>query len=245
MKKLQFKNISKKYPYIKEFLFEDVSFEAETGKWVGIVAEKQSGKSTLIKMLAELTMPTEGQILLDGNDFYSICPQNRGIGIIFDDFALMPRKSVLKNIAFPLKVRKIKDWHNIAIKMAKIFDIDDLSVKAKNLDADKKLRVSLARLMSRQDLQFVIFDDIFRQTDLKRGMEYADRFLCGREVGVLQTATDINHLYRCDKVYVLADEKIVYEGTFEQAKQFVETSNCFDKFGINDEIEKIIGDKQV
>ena len=241
MNKLEFKNVSKKYPYIKQFLFSDVSFGVQVGQRVGIVAEKQCGKSSVVKMLADITKPTQGQILLDGKDIYTVLPQDRGIGIIFDDFALIKGKSVVKNVAFPLKVRKVPNHQQIALRQVQKFGLDQVAkTKAKKLSPLQKLQTALARLDSRDDICLVVFDDPFAHVSKDDAQKYVDLFLTGRNLAILQTASDVDHLCDCDVVYVVADGTVSFCGTFAQAKEYISTTNCFDKFGINEDIQKVL-----
>ena len=238
---LEFKNVSKKYPYVKQDLLFDVSFCVKKGQRVGIVAEKQCGKSSLIKMIAQLTKPTTGQILLDGRDIENLNLQNEKVGIIFDDFALIKGKSVLENVEFPLKARKQQNAKQIVAEQVEKFDLQDVSkTKAKNLDNLQKLKTALARLDSRKDLALVVFDDIFANIPRQDAIKYIDLFLQNRQTSILQTASDVDHLCDCDVVYVVAEGTLAFVGNFEQAKQYIEKTQCFDKFGINEQIEKIL-----
>ena len=238
---LKFEKVSKQYPYVKDFLFFDVSFCVNKGQRVGLLAEKQCGKSSMVKIIAQLTKQTEGKVFINGKNNEEISLQNEGVGIIFDDFALIRGKSVAKNIVFPLKARKIKDAKQIALQQAQKFDLFDIKdTKIKKLDSLQKFKTALARLDSRKDLQLVVFDDIFANIQREQAIKYIDLFLRDRQVGILQTSSEIDHLCDCDVIYIVADGTVVFNGGFEDAKQYLQQSKCFDKFGINDDIKRIL-----
>ncbi len=238
---LKFNNVSKQYPYVKDFLFKDLSFCVSKGQRVGIVAEKQCGKSSVVKIIAQLTKPTEGQVLLNGNDLFSVPFEQRGIGIVFDDFALINGKSVAKNIAFPLKVREEQNIKQIVLQQTKKFGLEKVEkTKAKKLSPLQKLQTALARLDSRKDLELVVLDDIFARVDKQSATHFLNLFLQDRNVGILQTSTEVDHLCECDVVYVVADGTIAFCGSFAEAKNYIDKTKCFDKFGINEDIKKIL-----
>ena len=238
---LKFEKVSKQYPYVKDFLFFDVSFSVSKGQRVGLLAEKQCGKSSMVKIIAQLTKQTDGNVFINGKNNDEISLQNEGVGIIFDDFALIKGKSVAKNIAFPLKARKQKDAKQIALQQVDKFELDEIKdVKAKKLDNLQKFKTALARLDSRKDLQLVVFDDIFANIPREQAIKYIDLFLQDRNVGILQTSSEVDHLCDCDVIYIVADGTVVFNGSFEDAKQYLQQSKCFDKFGINDDIKRIL-----
>ncbi|MBE5748548.1 MAG: ATP-binding cassette domain-containing protein [Clostridiales bacterium] len=240
---LTFDNVSKKYPYVKEFLFKNLSFSVSKGQRVGIVAEKQCGKSSVVKIIAQLTKQTEGQVLLDGKDLFSVPVNKRGIGIVFDDFALMPGKTVEKNVAFPLKVRKEQNIEQKTSMQIEKFGLQSVAkTKTKKLLPVEKLATALARLDSRTDIELVVFDDLFAKVDRQQALPLINLFLNDREVGILQTSSEIDHLTECDVVHVVADGTIAFTGSFDEAKNYIERTKCFDKFGINEDIKKVLQD---
>ena len=240
---LTFDNVSKKYPYVKEFLFKNLSFSVSKGQRVGIVAEKQCGKSSVVKIIAQLTKQTEGQVLLDGKDLFSVPVNKRGIGIVFDDFALMPGKTVEKNISFPLKVRKEQNIEKKMLLQIEKFGLQSVAkTKTKKLLPVEKLATALARLDSRTDIELVVFDDLFAKVDRQQALPLINLFLNDREVGILQTSSEIDHLTECDVVHVVADGTIAFTGSFDEAKNYIERTKCFDKFGINEDIKKVLQD---
>ena len=238
---LKFEKVGKQYPYVKNPLFFDVSFSVDKGQKIGLLAEKQCGKSSITKIIAQLTEQTSGKVFVNGKDLSTISLQNEGVGVIFDDFALIKGKSVLKNIEFPLKARNQKDSKQIAVAQAQKFGLTEVKdVKAKKLSSLQKLKTALARLDSRKDLNLVVFDDIFANTDKQQAIEYIDLFLKDRQLAILQTASEVDDLCDCDLIYIIADGTVAFCGDFEQSKNYLNETKCFDKFGINDDIKKVL-----
>ena len=101
---VEMKNIYKKYG---DFLASDnVSFGVEKGKLVALLGPSGSGKTTLLRMIAGLETPNSGDIYIDGKRVNDIPASKRGIGFVFQNYALFPHLSVRDNITFGMKVRK-------------------------------------------------------------------------------------------------------------------------------------------
>jgi len=87
-------------------IFENIDFSADEGEFVTLLGPSGCGKSTLLRCLAGLTPVDSGQILLQGVDLVPMSPQQRGIGMVFQSYALFPNMSVNDNVAFGLKMQK-------------------------------------------------------------------------------------------------------------------------------------------
>ena len=86
---------------------DDVSLNIEQGEFLTLLGPSGSGKTTTLNMIAGFEIPTSGEILLEGEDITVVAPNQRGIGMVFQNYALFPHMTVFENIAFPLKMRKI------------------------------------------------------------------------------------------------------------------------------------------
>ncbi len=105
---IEFRNISKHYPGDSAAL-ERITLTIEDGEFVSIVGQSGTGKTTLVKLLIAEERPSEGRILVGGWDITGIKPREvpvlrRQIGVVFQDFKLLPRKTVFENVAFALEV---------------------------------------------------------------------------------------------------------------------------------------------
>ena len=150
---LTFENISKKYA--NKIALEDISFHIGEGEFVFLVGHSGAGKSTIIKLLIKEENATEGNIYFAGYDIEKLHKKalpllRRQIGVVFQDFKLLPRKTAFENVAFSMEVA---DFSNREIKKSTdyILDIVGLSSKSKlfphQLSGGEKQRVAIARAM--------------------------------------------------------------------------------------------------
>ena len=86
-------------------IFSDIHCEIEKGEFVTLLGPSGCGKSTLLRCIAGLTEVDGGQILLDGQDLVPLSPQKRGIGMVFQSYALFPNMTVQQNVAFGLRMQ--------------------------------------------------------------------------------------------------------------------------------------------
>ena len=89
-------------------VFENIDCRIERGEFVTLLGPSGCGKSTLLRCIAGLTPVDSGQILLDGQDIVPLSPQKRGIGMVFQSYALFPNMTVEQNVAFGLRMQKVK-----------------------------------------------------------------------------------------------------------------------------------------
>ncbi len=87
---------------------DDVSFEVWPGEFVTLLGQSGSGKSTLLRIIAGLTAPSEGQVFIDGANVSGTPTQRRGVGFVFQNYALFPHLTVFENIAYPLRIRAMQ-----------------------------------------------------------------------------------------------------------------------------------------
>ena len=103
---VKFDKVDKSYDG-KVLVVKDLQLDIAEGEFITMLGPSGSGKTTCLMMLAGFETPTNGEILLDGNIISNIPPHKRGIGMVFQNYALFPHMSVAENLAFPLEVRKI------------------------------------------------------------------------------------------------------------------------------------------
>jgi spermidine/putrescine ABC transporter ATP-binding subunit len=87
---------------------DDVSLEVQHGEFVTLLGQSGSGKSTLLRIIAGLTTPSAGQVFINGADVSNVPTQRRGVGFVFQNYALFPHLTVFENIAYPLRIRGLK-----------------------------------------------------------------------------------------------------------------------------------------
>ena len=136
---INIKNVTKFYPKSETPALRNVQFRVQPGEFVSIVGQSGSGKTTLVKLLIAEERPTKGQILLGDWDVGEIKASEvphlrRQIGVIFQDFKLLPQKTVYENVAFALEAcgaptRQIKA---VVPQLLKIVNLDDKAERYPN-----------------------------------------------------------------------------------------------------------------
>ncbi len=101
---VEFRGVSKSYDG-RTLVVEDLDLSIRTGEFVTLLGPSGSGKTTILMMLAGFQAPTAGEILLDGRPIHNLPARKRGIGMVFQNYALFPHMTVGANLAFPLEVR--------------------------------------------------------------------------------------------------------------------------------------------
>jgi len=103
---VKFDKVDKSYDG-KVLVVKDLNLDISEGEFITMLGPSGSGKTTCLMMLAGFETPTNGEIYLDSNPISNIPPHKRGIGMVFQNYALFPHMTVYENLAFPLKVRKV------------------------------------------------------------------------------------------------------------------------------------------
>lgn len=142
------KNLTKRFG--DNTVFEDIQFTIEQGEFITLLGPSGCGKSTLLRNLAGLNPVDGGMISVNGEDITYQVPQERGIGMVFQSYALFPNMTVEGNIAFGLKMKKLSA-DDIQREVTKVIDLVDLKGKEKQyphqLSGGQRQRVALARAL--------------------------------------------------------------------------------------------------
>ncbi|MGL5439397.1 MAG: cell division ATP-binding protein FtsE [Filifactoraceae bacterium] len=150
---VKFENVSKMYSNSNRYALDNVSLNIEQGEFVFLVGNSGAGKSTFIKMLLIEEVPTYGNVYIDGEDLSKIYKRNvpklrRKIGVVFQDFRLLPNKTVYENIAFAMEIIG-KRGREIRRRVPIVLALVGLSDKAKSypsqLSGGEMQRVGIAR----------------------------------------------------------------------------------------------------
>ena len=151
----------------------DVSFDVKQGEIFCVMGLSGSGKSTLVRHINRLLEPTSGKILINDQDVMTLDREslqelrNKKIGMVFQNFALMPHRSVVDNIAMPLEIRGISknDRLDVANKILDIVELQGWGNKfAHELSGGMQQRVGLARALA-ADPEFLLMDEPFSALD--------------------------------------------------------------------------------
>jgi len=128
-----------------------VSLRLESGGILSLLGPSGCGKTTLLRLVAGLEPPDQGRVLLDGKDITALSPHKRQIGMMFQEFALFPHKSVFENVAFGLHMQKISRPHikRRTEKMLALVGLTEFSGRnVSDLSGGERQRVALARSLA-------------------------------------------------------------------------------------------------
>ena len=158
--KIVLQNLTKRYPNRNKKIHEDVvavdhfNFEIPDGQLIGLLGPSGCGKSTTLNMICGLEKPTEGRIFFGEDDVTGLPPEKRGVGMVFQSYALYPHLTVRQNIRFPLENLKgeqklsRQEMDAKADEAARLVQIDTLmDRKPSELSGGQQQRVSIARAL--------------------------------------------------------------------------------------------------
>ncbi|MCB6615516.1 ABC transporter ATP-binding protein [Ruminococcus sp. 210702-SL.1.03] len=164
---IELKNINKTFGDFKAS--DNVSFGIEKGRLIGLLGPSGSGKTTILRMLAGLEKQDSGDILIDGKNVNDLPPSERGIGFVFQSYALFPFMTVYDNIAYGLKVQK-KDKAFIKARVAELLELVGLPDVGKRypsqLSGGQRQRIALARALAPSP-ELLLLDEPFAAIDAK------------------------------------------------------------------------------
>ena len=126
------------------------SLDVAKGEFLTLLGPSGSGKSTILNMIAGMASPSNGRVWIDGQDVTDVQPSKRGIGMVFQNYALMPHMTIFENIAFPLRIRRLPKAE-IRERVQRVLDTvhlpDVADRKPKELSGGQQQRVSIARCL--------------------------------------------------------------------------------------------------
>ncbi len=164
---LELKNINKKYGEYKAS--DNVNFEIEKGRLVALLGPSGSGKTTILRMIAGLETPDSGDIIINGRRVNDILPAERGIGFVFQNYALFRYMTVYQNIAFGLELKKVSK-RDIKKRVTELLDLTGLSGLEKRypneLSGGQRQRVAFARAIA-PNPSLLLLDEPFAAIDAK------------------------------------------------------------------------------
>ena len=169
--KITIEHLTKQYGEFKAV--DDLNLEIRDGELVGLLGPSGCGKSTTLFMLSGLTEPSGGRILFGDNDVTTIPPEDREIGLVFQNYALYPHMTVLENIMFPLINRKVPkaEARDRAENMAEVVHLEGLlHRKPKALSGGQQQRVAIARALVKRP-KVLLLDEPLSNLDAKLRVE--------------------------------------------------------------------------
>ena len=164
---IELKNINKTFGDVKAS--DNVSFGIEKGRLIGLLGPSGSGKTTILRMLAGLEKQDSGEIFIDGKNVNDLSPDQRGIGFVFQNYALFPYLTVFDNIAYGLKIQK-KEKEYIKNRVKELLELVGLPGVEKRypdqLSGGQRQRIALARALAPSP-ELLLLDEPFAAIDAK------------------------------------------------------------------------------
>jgi len=193
-------------------------FEIPDGELVGLLGPSGCGKSTALFLLCGLQQPTEGKIYFGEEDVTKLPPEKRGVGIVFQNYALYPHLTVLQNITFPLENLKgaekltKEEMHAKALEAARLVQIDELlDRKPSELSGGQQQRVAIARAMVKRP-KVLLLDEPLSNLDARLRLQTRE------EIRRIQQETKITTVFVThdqeeamsitDRIVVMKDGKV-------------------------------------
>ena len=199
--KIILKNITKTFPsrsrrsHTPVTAVDHFSFEIPDGQLIGLLGPSGCGKSTTLNMICGLETPTEGQIFFGDQDVTNLPPENRGVGMVFQNYALYPHLTVLQNILFPLQNLKGKnkfskqEMEKRAQEAARLVQIQELmDRKPGELSGGQQQRVAIARALVKMP-HVLLLDEPLSNLDARLRLQTRE------EIRKIQKATKITTVF--------------------------------------------------
>jgi len=214
-----FDHVTKRYGKGTRAVLDDISLHISANEFVFLVGKSGAGKSTLLKMITKEATPDSGKIIIGGIDLdyvkrRHIPDYRRRIGVVFQDYKLLPSRTVFENVAFALEIAGMSN-HEIENTVPKVLDLVGLSDKANRFPADlsggERQRVSIARSVARQP-KILIADEPTGNLDVLTSKEIIDLLQKINNYGttILVTTHDANIVNLLKKrVITMRDGKII------------------------------------
>lgn len=207
---VSFRNVQKSYDG-ENLVVKNFNLEIQRGEFITMLGPSGSGKTTCLMMLAGFETVTHGEICIDRQPVNDISPQKRGIGMVFQNYALFPHMTIAENLAFPLKVRGLSS-HEISTKVKTSLEMVALGTLANRMPAQlsggQKQRVALARALIFEP-RLVLMDEPLGALDkqLREQMQYEIKRL-SKQLGI--TVVYVTHdqseaLTMSDRIAVFHD----------------------------------------
>ncbi len=242
---VEFQRVQKSYDG-ETLVVKDLNLAMPKGEFLTMLGPSGSGKTTCLMMLAGFETATHGEILLDGKPINNIPPHKRGIGMVFQNYALFPHMTVAENLSFPLEVRKISRSEREE-KVQRALDMVQMGAfgnrRPAQLSGGQQQRIALARALVFEP-ELVLMDEPLGALDkqLREHMQFEITRLA-HELGI--TTVYVTHdqteaLTMSDRVAVFDDGRIQQLAPPDQLYEEPENSFVAQFIGENNTLEGVV-----
>ena len=224
-------------PQEKVVAVDHINIDVPDGKLIGLLGPSGCGKSTTLYMIAGLHLPTDGKILFGDRDVTHLPPEKRGIGLVFQNYALYPHLSVAENIMFPLLSRKEPKQlaYEKALEMAKLVGIEDyMDRKPSQLSGGQQQRVAIARALVKMP-EVLLLDEPLSNLDARLRLQTRE------EIKRIQRTTGITTIFVThdqEEAMSISDEIVVMN--FGVVQQIGVPQDVYNE-PINEFVAKFLG----
>ena len=234
MDNLEIKNLTKVYN--KKTVLNNISFTVKDGEFLSILGPSGCGKTTLLKILIGIEKPTTGDIIKNGKKINNLDTSKRGMGMVFQNYALFPNMTVLDNVKYALniKLKNKEKAKEAALKMLKLVNMEEhLKKYPHELSGGQQQRVAIARTLSLKP-DIILFDEPMSALD-------ADNRL-----GLRKELKEIQKKFKTTMIYITHDQEeafslsdrvmVMREGNIEQ----IDTPNKIYNHPVNDYVRNFV-----
>ena len=214
--KIVLKNLTKRFPSRNKkgqdvIAVNNFNFEIPDGQLIGLLGPSGCGKSTTLNLISGLETPTEGRILFGDEDVTALPPEARGVGLVFQNYALYPHLTVEENIIFPLQNLKgdkkltKEAMHEKALEAARLVQIDGLMErKPKELSGGQQQRVAIARALVKIP-RVLLLDEPLSNLDARLRLQTREEL---RRTTIFVTHDQEEAMSISDLIIVMKDGKV-------------------------------------
>ena len=232
---IQLQNLTKKFPNRNRkhpgdvIAVNEFNFTMPDGQLIGLLGPSGCGKSTTLNLICGLEKPTSGKIFFGSEDVTGVEPEHRGVGMVFQNYALYPHLTVRKNIMFPLENLKGKDrlskeeMEKRVLDAAKMVSLEELlDRKPRELSGGQPQRLALARTLA-HPRPLMILDDPFSALDRKtEDAVFANLQAYAKDKVVFLISHRLYHFPQMQQVIFMEDGKTTV-GTHDELMASVPT----------------------
>ena len=245
---LQVQSVSKKFG--SDTVVSDLNLSIRRQEFFALLGSSGCGKSTLLRIMAGLETPTQGRILLDGQDITDVPAHQRPVNMMFQSYALFPHMNVTANIAYGLK-REGRAKSEITERVAEVLDLVQMHSHARHMPAQlsggQQQRVALARSLVKQP-KLLLLDEPMSALD--KQIRQKTQFELGSilyKVGV--TCVMVTHdqeeaMTMADRLAVMSEGRIVQIGSPEQVYETPSTQFAAEFIGSTNVFAGVLSDRR-
>lgn len=225
---IQFSNVKKVYPG-DNIALRGVDLQIDRGEFVFVLGHSGAGKSTFLKLILREEVATSGHVIVNGRDLNKISQKDipymrRGLGVVFQDFRLIPTMTAFENVAFAMRVTNISE-KEIRKRVPYILNLVGLAGKAKSLPAEmsggEQQRVALARALVHSP-PIIIADEPTGNIDPELSVEIMELFRAINMVGTTVVVVTHEHelAQRFAERIITIDHGLVVDDVLQEGGEF-------------------------